>query len=169
MDKHASWLNVIIACVVLDSIWLLMVGNITVDELIVGTLVAILIVFLTASNLKFLADIKLTVSMPISLFRYLFIFTRALIEANVDMARRILSPQMPIYPDIVKVETQLKSPLGKLLLANSITLTPGTLTVDVVDNILLVHWIDTRGAVDRQQTTKLIASRFEKHIAGMLR
>lgn len=169
MEKHASWLNVVLGWVVLAAIWLLLTDNINMDELVAGTLVALLVAFITASHLKFLGDVKLTLNMPVSLIRYLLIFTRALIEANVDMARRILSPDMPIYPEIVEVETRLRSPLGKLILANSITLTPGTLTVDVIDDILYVHWIDTRGAVDRQQATQLIAARFEKHLAGIFK
>ena len=58
------------------------------------------------------------------------------------MARRVLSPSLPLSPEIVEVQTGLESSLGKLLLANSVTLTPGTLAVDVIDDRILVHWVE---------------------------
>jgi len=169
MVKRVKWLRYIVAFLLFATIWLLLAGKVNADELFIGTLVTLLVILLTSSHLKFLDDIQFTMGMPFSVLQYLLVFFRALIEANVDMARRVLSPSMPVYPAIVEVHTELKSPLGKLLLANSITLTPGTLTVDVLDDTLLVHWIDARGAVDMQHTTSLIAGRFEKHLAGIVR
>lgn len=169
MVKHVKWLRHIVAFLLFATIWLLLAGKVNADELFIGTLVTLLVILLTSSHLKFLDDIKFTMGMPFSVLQYLLVFLRALIEANIDMARRVLSPSLPVYPAVVEVHTELKSPLGKLLLANSITLTPGTLTVDVLDDTLLVHWIDARGAADMQQTTSLIAGRFEKHLAGIVR
>ena len=85
------------------------------------------------------------------------------------MARRILSPGLPIYPAVVEVHTELRSSLGKLLLANCITLTPGTLTIDVVNDTLRIHWIDARDAMDIEQATRQIAERFEKQLMGVVR
>ena len=68
---------------------------------------------------------------------------------------------MPIKPGIVKVKTKLKSDSGVTALANSITLTPGTLTVDVAnENELYVHWLVVESA-DEAEATKTIVSRFE--------
>jgi multicomponent Na+:H+ antiporter subunit E len=85
------------------------------------------------------------------------------------MARRVISPSLPIFPAVVEVHTNLHSPLGKLLLANSITLTPGTLTVDVEGDTLRVHWIDARGMEDLVQATRAIAERFEIALSEILR
>ena len=63
------------------------------------------------------------------------------VRANLDVAWRVLHPALPIRPGIVKARTTLKSPGARVLLANSITLTPGTLSVDVVDDTLYVHRI----------------------------
>ena len=169
MGKQAQWLRYVVAFILFGSVWLLLAGKMDAGELFIGTLVTLLVILLTSSHLKFIDDIKFTMGMPFSVLQYLLVFLRALIEANVDMARRVLSPSLPVYPAVVEVHTKLQSPLGKLLLANSITLTPGTLTVDVLDDTLLVHWIDARGAVNMQQTTSLIAGRFEKHLAGIVR
>lgn len=92
---------------------------------------------------------------------YLFIFLKELLKANIDVALRVINPALPINPGIVAVKTDLKSPLSKLILANSITLTPGTLTVDIKDDTLFIHWIDVRNK-DIESVTKDISSKFEK-------
>ena len=68
-------------------------------------------------------------------FVYIPVFLYKLVLANFDMAYRVLSPKLPINPRIVKVPTSLKSDFLKLVLANSITLTPGTLSLDVEDDM----------------------------------
>ena len=71
---------------------------------------------------------------------------------------------MPIKPGIVKIKTILRTDSAITALANSITLTPGTLTVDLVrseeDCFLYIHWINIKSD-DIEQATKFIAKRFE--------
>ena len=62
----------------------------------------------------------------------------AVVRANVALAAVVLDPRLPIDPAVVQIPAP-ESPLGRALLANSITLTPGTLTLDVVDDTLVVH------------------------------
>ena len=83
--------------------------------------------------------------------------------ANLDVARRVISPTIPINPGIVEIKTNLKSDIGRLFLANSITLTPGTLTVDIKDDRLYIHWIDVSSS-DVEVATKEIAGKFEKYL-----
>jgi multicomponent Na+:H+ antiporter subunit E len=84
-----------------------------------------------------------------------------MIKANLDVARRVISPSLPINPGIVKIKTRLKSDYAKMVLANSITLTPGTLSVDIVDDYIYIHWIDVK-STDPEQAFKDIAETFEK-------
>ena len=93
-------------------------------------------------------------------FIYLPYFLWQVIRANVDVMLRVIPPKLPIRPGIVKVHTQLKSNLGRTFLANSITLTPGTLTVDIVGGDLYVHWINI-STDDPQEQTRRIVQRFE--------
>ena len=79
------------------------------------------------------------------------------------MVYRVIHPMMPIEPGIVKVKTTLKSELAKLFLANSITLTPGTLTVDVKGDDFYIHWIKVRGKTS-EDYYKNIVERFESFI-----
>jgi multicomponent Na+:H+ antiporter subunit E len=95
---------------------------------------------------------------------YLFIFTWECIKANFDVAYRVLHPSLPVKPGIVKVPVQLKSDMAKTMLANSITMTPGTITVDILENELYVHWIYV-STQDPSKYVEKISGRFEKLIA----
>ncbi len=92
---------------------------------------------------------------------YLPVFFYYVIKANLDVVYRVLHPKMPIKPGIVKIKTNLKTESGITALANSITLTPGTLTVDLTDDgYLYIHWINVKSD-DIEQATEFIAQRFE--------
>lgn len=96
---------------------------------------------------------------------YLVVLAYYIIRANLDVAYRVLHPAMPIHPGIVKVKTRLRTDGAKTLLANSITLTPGTLSVDVrPDGYLLVHWINVK-ATDIEGATAEVVGRFEWFIS----
>jgi len=94
------------------------------------------------------------------------VFIWKLILANLDVARRVLSPKIPLNPGIVKVKTDLKGDLGKLTLANSITLTPGTLSIDVVDDYIYVHTVDVKGKSEIENKAN-ISGPFEKILGGI--
>lgn len=92
---------------------------------------------------------------------YSVVLAYYIVKANFDVAYRVLHPDMPIRPGIVKVKTNLKRRSSLTALANSITLTPGTLTVSATDDgTLYVHWINVR-TVDTEEATQQIVSRFE--------
>jgi multicomponent Na+:H+ antiporter subunit E len=84
-----------------------------------------------------------------------------LIKANFDVAYRVLHPRLPINPGLVKIKTGLKSEVSKTFLANSITLTPGTMTVDIKGDELYIHWIDVKER-EVAKATEAIAGKFEK-------
>ena len=94
---------------------------------------------------------------------YLIILIWECIKANFDVAYRVLHPAMPIKPGIVKVKLELQSDFGRAMLANSITLTPGTIAVDIVDDYIYVHWIYVV-TDDPDQYGRKISGRFEKYI-----
>jgi len=101
---------------------------------------------------------------PVRIFWFLVyipVFFYYVFKANLDVVYRALHPKMPIKPGIVKIKTTLKTESGITALANSITLTPGTLTVDLTDDgFLYIHWINVKSD-DIEQATKYIAKRFE--------
>jgi len=108
-------------------LWLLLVGSLQPDGVFIGLIVGAIVTALMSPRLSIMAGVRLSPWAPFALVKFLIVFFVALIRSNVDMARRVLSPSLPIRPAVVEVRTGLESSLGRLLLANSITLTPGTL------------------------------------------
>jgi multicomponent Na+:H+ antiporter subunit E len=98
---------------------------------------------------------------------YLAVFLWECVKANIDVAYRVLHPAMPIRPGIVKVKTTLKSDMAKMLLANSITMTPGTISVDIIDDCLYIHWIYI-SSEDPEVYTEIITGSFEKYIKRII-
>jgi multicomponent Na+:H+ antiporter subunit E len=166
--KRNSLKSYLVLTGVLFLLWVLLSGSLAAEELIAGMVVAIVAAMAT-SRIELFNGIKLELYAPVALVKYLVHFVVALVRANLDMARRVLTPALPLHPEIVEVQTQLQSDLGRLLLANSITLTPGTLTIDVKDNRLLVHWVDSRAGTNLEQATRAIAAGFEHNIKGFLK
>jgi multicomponent Na+:H+ antiporter subunit E len=93
---------------------------------------------------------------------YIPLFIWECIKANIDVAYRVAHPDLPINPGIVKVKTTLKSDTALAFLANSITLTPGTMSVDIDEEngFLYIHWIDVKDK-DIQKASEIIVSVFE--------
>lgn len=92
---------------------------------------------------------------------YLFVFAWYVLKGGFDVVYRVLHPAMPIYPGIVRARTTLETDTARIVLANSITLTPGTLSVDVTpDGVFYVHWVNVISDED-EVVAELILRRFE--------
>ena len=145
------------------AIWCMLVWVPDWQHLVVGLFVAIIVAVLTGD---FFQGSIHKLKHP---YRYWYFFVFYLpkflwecLKANLDVAYRVINPVLPINPGIVKVKTKLKSDAGLTFLANSITLTPGTMTVDVdSDNgVLYIHWINVKEK-DVEKATKEIVAKFE--------
>jgi len=97
---------------------------------------------------------------------YTGVFLVELVKANINMLRYVYSPRIDIHPGIVKVRMPLKSPIGRLVLANSIALTPGSLVMDLIGDELFVHWLDVK-TTDPEEATQMIIGPFEKHLEAV--
>lgn len=164
-----GWSRHFLVLVVSFLFWLLLTASFDPQELLAGLLVSVVVTLMASPRLGILSGIRWSPASLLAMGRYLGVFAMALLRANLDMARRVLSPSLPIRPALVEVKTGLESDLGRLVLANSITLTPGTLTVDVEGDRLLVHWIDSTPGVDLESATREIVSQFETHLREFLR
>jgi multicomponent Na+:H+ antiporter subunit E len=99
---------------------------------------------------------------------YVPVFVYYCVKANVQVVYLVLHPAMPIKPGIVKVHTKLRSPAGITALANSITLTPGTMTVDATeDGEMYIHWISVKAPEEREATQE-IAAPFEAFLQRII-
>jgi len=143
--------------------WMLLTAPWSNQEAIAGAVVALLVAFLPLFPASPLGDLRLTPKAIAYGFAYVFVFIKALVLSNFDVAFRVLHPKLPIDPGIVRVTTKPKTPLGRLLLANSITLTPGTITVEMRGEDIYVHWIKV-AATDPESATAAIVGNFEKYL-----
>ena len=153
--------------IILFILWLGLTSSLNSQELITGIVISIIIPFLTPYPLSNMGMKWLSPKRVFGVILYILVFLKALFIANIDVAKRVLSPSLNINPGIVKIKTSLKTDVGKMLLANSITLTPGTLTVDIKDEYLYIHWIDVE-TKDIEEATKIIAGDFENLIKGIV-
>ena len=143
--------------------WLLLTFDLSLANLLAGGAAA-LISSLLFTRYFFQKVVKFV--QPVRYFWllvYLVIFTWECIKANFDVAYRVLHPAMPIKPAIVKVKLGLQSDFARTMLANSITMTPGTISVDLIGDELYVHWIYLKSE-DPEVYSKNIAGKFEKYI-----
>jgi len=136
-------------------------GKIDIQVVIAGVIASAIIAILfheilPKEHLVFISPVRIFWALV-----YIPVFFYYMFKANLDVVYRALHPKMPIKPGIVKIKTILKTESGITALANSITLTPGTLTVDLTDDgFLYVHWINVKSD-DIEEATRLIARRFE--------
>jgi len=131
--------------------WLILTANFQVANIFIGLGVSFSIALLYS---KMFIHKKVELINPYYLGVYILILMKNLIISNLQIAKRTLSLDMRLAPEIVAVKTELKSDWKKLLLANSITLTPGTLTLDIKDDTLYIHIIECRDKENKELITK---------------
>lgn len=147
-------------------IWLALTGSFRLENLAIGIFGSLFIAFVTGDLFTKNPHKFYNFSRYFYFAYYIPVFVWEMIKANLDVAYRVLHPGLPIRPGIVKVKTNLKSEAGRTFLANSITLTPGTLSVDIDEEngFLYIHWIWVKDT-DIEKATELIVRRFEKILA----
>ena len=153
----------VVLLILIMLIWILLTYPFDTQEAIAGIAVALLILMMPLPGISVLGEIRWTPKAVMYGIGYIFYFLWQLIRANLDVAFRVLHPKLPINPGVVRVETHLKTRLGRLLLANSITLTPGTITMEADGADFYVHWIMVEGLHDKERTRKIVAG-FEKYL-----
>lgn len=146
--------------------WIMLNGTLAVDSLIIGILVSFSITILFCSGLSFFTEFRATPQAFVTGIFYYAYFFKELVKSNFKLAAIVLSPSLPIKPGIVKVRTKLKSKMGRLMLANSITLTPGTLTVELDGEWIYVHCV-TVDSTDIEEVTAQIVAGFESYLEVM--
>jgi len=131
----------------LFALWLLLSGHYTPLMILLG-LLSTLIVVILAERIDLIDRETQPVLIKASVLFYWVWLGREIIKSNIDVTRRILSPGLPISPNIFTVRATQKTELGRVTYANSITLVPGTVTVDVNEDVLTVHALTQEVAED---------------------
>jgi multicomponent Na+:H+ antiporter subunit E len=163
VQPEARWRTTLVLFATLFLFWLLLNGSLATDTLLVGAVASLAIAVLFRDGFSFFTEIRPSPAALVAGFGYFGYFFRELVRSNFRLAGIVVSPRLPINPGIVKVRTRLKSRMGRLMLANSITLTPGTLTVELDGEWLYVHWVDI-ASEDIDAATASIVSGFERYL-----
>lgn len=157
------------------AFWVLLTWSFTVQELVIGAGVSVAVA-LFASHFFVHKDPGwlLKKGRILNGLKYwLITFPSELIKANWSMSRICYGGCTDIKPGIVKVPTDLKSDYGLAALANSITLTPGTITMEVAEDddgreYLYVHWIDVK-ETEPEAAGEAIKGKLEKGLKEVWR
>ena len=155
--------NFSITFLILMIVWVLLNNTFQPDILIVGAVIAFFLSLFLCKKCELFSEMNFTPKGLIYTIIFLGVFFIELIKSNLDVTRRVLTPSLPINPGFVEVKTKLKSKFARMLVANTITLTPGTLTVEVKDDSYFIHWIDVESD-DINAATKKIVEKFEKYL-----
>ena len=132
------------------AVWLLWSGHYTTLLIAFGAGSSLFVVFI-ARRMSLTDAEGHPVHLLLRLTTYVPWLIWAIVKSNIDIAVRILNPRLPISPRMMKVKASQKTDLGRVIYANSITLTPGTVTVDVQGDELTVHAL-TRGTAEDLET-----------------
>lgn len=150
------------------AFWILLTWSFTVQELVVGAVVSLIVSVFSAPF--FIHEKPGWFFHPARFFSAIFFwcgtFMAELVKANVDMAKRCFGGCKNINPGIVKIPVELKSDYGQAALANAITMTPGTITLDIAENSdgktwYYIHWIDVQ-TVEPEAAGETIKGRLER-------
>lgn len=151
--------NIMIMFFLLLFFWSIIDGKLTVESILLGSSASILIIYLNKDILFTSSD-----GGPVTL-RFLWHFTTLIailiveiVKSNINVAKIVLNPKMPIEPSFVRVPVRFKKDFNKVLYGNVVTLTPGTLTVDIVDDEYIIH------ALTKEAAEGLLGSELENHV-----
>ena len=128
----------------LAAFWLMLSGHFTSLMLTLGAASVTLVLWFVRRMDRVDGESHIVLPSP-RLLGYLGWLLWAVVKSNIDVARRILHPALPVKPVWGRLDTRVETPFEKTLDASSITLTPGTLTTDVCDNHLLIHAVHPSG------------------------
>jgi multicomponent Na+:H+ antiporter subunit E len=161
--ENHSIRNFIYLFIILMAAWMALTLSVNKQELFSGIIVSFILSLTLYNSFQKIGFPRVTIKKVVFLCIYIIILFKEIIIANFDVAYRVIHPKLPIKPGIVIIKTELKQDLAKMILANSITLTPGTFTLDIDEDRLLIHWINVK-TDNIDEATKIIGGKFEKYL-----
>ncbi len=147
----------------LTFLWFAANSSLALEALATGALISAVLAYIFTRKRGVWRDIRFSPKRAYHFVLYTGVFVVELVRANINMMRYVFAPRIDIEPGIVRIKTKLKTPVGRLALANSIALTPGSLVIDIEGQDLFVHWLDVK-TTDADEATRAIAGAFEEHL-----
>ena len=140
--------------------WLLWSGLFKPLLLSLGGFSCLLTVYLT-HRMGYFRNNVFALRFGVRLFGYWLWLAREVVRSSIDVARIVLSPSLPISPQVLDITATADHPVDQAMLGNSITLTPGTLSLDVYNGRIKVHCLTKAGADD------LTAGEMNRRVAAL--
>tara|TARA_Y100001936_G_scaffold252375_1_gene311743 strand:+ start:3773 stop:4264 length:492 start_codon:yes stop_codon:yes gene_type:complete len=132
---------------VLFAVWLVLSGHYTLLITTLGVISCAVVVSIM-QRMDLIDQEGHPIHLTWRAFTYIPWLIIEIIKANIDVLKLILAPSLPVTPTLLRVKASQTSDLGQVIYANSITLTPGTISVDVANGEILVHALTRSGAED---------------------
>jgi multicomponent Na+:H+ antiporter subunit E len=147
----------------LAFLWFAANLSLAIEALVTGGLISTVLAYRSTRRPSAWQDVRFSWERLYHFILYTGVFLIELVRANINMMSYVYAPRIKIKPGIVRIKTRLKTPVGRLALANSIALTPGSLVIDVEGDSLFVHWLDVK-TTDQEEASSAIAGAFEEHL-----
>lgn len=170
MNKIKGIVSTFLVCFLF---WLFYTISFDIQELIAGIIVSLIVALF--SSRFFIQEDPFWLFKPerlLTLIKFIPKYAVELVKANWDVAKRALAKELKINPGIVKISSDIKSDYGISLLANCITLTPGTITMEVTEEkgktYMYIHWIDV-ATRDMKEASDIIKGAFEPYVGRIFR
>lgn len=154
------WSRYVILAVLLMLAWVLWSGYLKPLLLALGLFSSILVVYLDY-RMRLKDTHFLDGRFLLRLVRYWGWLAREVLRSSLDVTRIVLSPKLPISPTVAEFQTRCELATDQALLGNSITLTPGTLTLQIVDGHFVVHALTEAGARD------ILSGEMDRRVAAL--
>ena len=137
--RRTAFQNFVGTSLILFAFWALLSGKFDLFHLTLGGVCSVIVAYLfhdlLFANVR-VGDIR---TVAWRFIKYMPWLIHQIVMANIHVASLVLNPRLPIAPEIVSFKTKLETDISSVTLANSITLTPGTITVDIRDGVFFVH------------------------------
>lgn len=168
--RFRSWISSTVHAVILMGVWLLLSGHYDTFHISLGVFSVGLVMVLNRGLHRvrlYPGDIHRNLNFG-RLFIYIFWLVKEIILAAIQVARYVLDPRMPVDPSFLMFHADLPNAGSQVVLANSITLTPGTLTVDITKGVFLVHSLSDASSTSLIEGTmpRKVAELFEGDESG---
>ncbi len=139
MAEGYAFRKKLLLCIILFAFWIVLTATVALHDLVLGAICSAFVAVLTVALMGRALDHRITPAVLLRLPWFMLRLIWEMIKANYDVAKIIINPKLPIDPVIVTYHTYLSGDLPRTVFCDSITLTPGTVTVDLSDDMLRVH------------------------------
>jgi multicomponent Na+:H+ antiporter subunit E len=140
--------NQILLFVLLLAFWLVIVPSINLIQIVVGSIVALAITLYSLDAAVVSKPFNINLLYIFKFIRFSLVLLVEIVKSNIEVAKIILSPKLKIKPQFVKINNPLKSDFNRVIYGNAITLTPGTITVELEKDYIIIHALNSKGASD---------------------